>query len=477
MSIRYAPIPNPRTEADTNSELDAAFDDSDDEGIDESQPLHHPMLSSELNRSRRNDHLEEQSALTYDFDSPIRDYDQPPPGSPPPSIAFALPNSIGNTNGVVPMSTPSNIPRPPPSWWKRTAVALLPNYFVSRFKLDDAPHGSRHAMGGGIGNDGVFNNITAKPSTSGVRVQDGDNIYIVPEESSAIPPPSYASAQADAVPPYHTSTLLLPTIGGELTQGNIIVDALPTGTLFAFLWNALVSTTFQFIGFVLTWVMGTTHAARHGSRAGLGITLIQWGLALRARLDEAGSWSESTFATAKEADEYFQSTGHHNISSIEQPNVPSGSQADGFSWKGDVALTNPMATEWLSFLLMTAGWFLLLTSTLGFWRVKRWEKSILAPSNPSPDLPPPPMQGHARSLSEVDADTEMPWPSFLAPLLQRVGYHRWSHRRRDTRGVSGGAEVQEQIALSADPERSRRTREFFDRERAMQEELRSMGIV
>ncbi|KAI6152156.1 hypothetical protein BKA82DRAFT_4107874 [Pisolithus tinctorius] len=477
MSIRYAPVPNPRTEPDANAELDAAFDDSDDEAIDESHPLRRPTPSSELNQPQWNDHLQEQSALTYDFDSPIPDYDQPPPGSPPPPTAFALPNSIGNNNGTIPTFTPNDIPRTHPSWWKRATTSLLPNYLISRFRVDVSPRGSRPVMGGGTGNDGVFNNITAKPSTSGVRVQDGDDVYIVPEDSSAIPPPSYASAQADAVPPYHTSTLLLPSSDGPLTQGNIIVDALPTGTLFAFLWNALVSTTFQFIGFVLTWVMGTTHAARYGSRAGLGITLIQWGLALRSRLDEVGSWNQPTFATAKEADEYYQDTSRYNASSIEQPNAPSGSQTDDFSWKGDVALTSPMATEWLSFFLMTAGWFLLLTSTLGFWRVKRWEKSILAPSNPSPDLPPPPLQTHARSFSEVDADTEMPWPSFLAPMMQSIGSHRWSRRRRDARGVNGGAEVQEQIVLSTDPERARRTRDFLDRERAMHEELRSMGIV
>jgi hypothetical protein len=35
-------------------------------------------------------------------------------------------------------------------------------------------------------------------------------------------------------------------------------------------------------------------------------------------------------------------------------------------------------TEWLSFFLMTVGWFVLLTSILGFWRVKRWERGIVA---------------------------------------------------------------------------------------------------
>jgi hypothetical protein len=35
------------------------------------------------------------------------------------------------------------------------------------------------------------------------------------------------------------------------------------------------------------------------------------------------------------------------------------------------------ASEWLSFVLMTAGWFVLLTSLLSYWRVKRYERKIL----------------------------------------------------------------------------------------------------
>lgn len=41
-------------------------------------------------------------------------------------------------------------------------------------------------------------------------------------------------------------------------------------------------------------------------------------------------------------------------------------------------------TEWLAFLLMTVGWFVLLTSMLGFWRVKRWERGIRQASEPAP---------------------------------------------------------------------------------------------
>ncbi|KAF8556988.1 hypothetical protein OG21DRAFT_1400498, partial [Imleria badia] len=242
-------------------------------------------------------------------------------------------------------------------------------------------------MGGGENNDGVFSNVSAKPTAAGTRVQDGDSIYIVPEESSSSAPPSYAAAQADAAPPYHTSLVLLPPsaifdangLSGTPTQGSVIVDSLPTGTLFAFLWNTLVSTTFQFVGFVLTWVMHTTHAAKFGSRAGLGITLIQWGFALRARLDEVmnsgtGTWEDGTrltFASTKEAEDYYNTIalfGNGTVTATTtQPTVQGESQ-----WSSSL-LTGPIATEWLSFFLMTIGWFLLLTSSLGFWRVKRWE--------------------------------------------------------------------------------------------------------
>jgi len=42
--------------------------------------------------------------------------------------------------------------------------------------------------------------------------------------------------------------------------------------------------------------------------------------------------------------------------------------------------------EWISFLLMTVGWFLLLTSIIGFFRVKRFEMSIRASRAAPPAL-------------------------------------------------------------------------------------------
>ncbi|KAF8630334.1 hypothetical protein AX15_002984 [Amanita polypyramis BW_CC] len=208
----------------------------------------------------------------------------------------------------------------------------------------------------------------------------GDETFIVPEDSRNEIPPSYAAAQADAVPPYWDTVVHAPFAPDAM--GEMIIDSLPTGSLFSFLWNMLVSVSFQFVGFLLTYLLHTTHAARLGSRAGLGVTLIQYGFALRAHMDGAdgepvswGNWKP------------------------QQPTVPPGS-VGGNSYDPNYNATLPNAdnttteqagsmfadatTEWLSFFLMTIGWFILLTSILGFWRVKRWERGILASQHESP---------------------------------------------------------------------------------------------
>jgi hypothetical protein len=170
----------------------------------------------------------------------------------------------------------------------------------------------------------------------------------------------------------------------------MIIDHLPTGSVFSFLWNLLISISFQFVGFLLTYLLHTTHAARFGSRAGLGVTLIQYGFALRGRSEEdttgSGWWAGSgqygnegkddvpakpTFATKEEAEDYYRKLNITMINGMPSGTIP-GATMD------DLNIPNDATTDWLSFFLMTVGWFILLTSLLNFWRVKRWERNILA---------------------------------------------------------------------------------------------------
>ena len=47
-------------------------------------------------------------------------------------------------------------------------------------------------------------------------------------------------------------------------------------------------------------------------------------------------------------------------------------------WSDAIGTGTSSTTEWVSFLLMIVGWFVLLTSLLSYWRVSRWARSIRA---------------------------------------------------------------------------------------------------
>lgn len=155
------------------------------------------------------------------------------------------------------------------------------------------------------------------------------------------------------MPPYWETTIHAPSSAN--IPGEIIIDSIPTGSIFSFLWNMLVSISFQFVGFLLTYLLHTTHAAKLGSRAGLGITLIQYGFALRGKSsiaeDNQAEWTgwqkpddpAPTFATAAEAEAYYNNPN----STIDS--VISASPQEGAYILGDAA------SEWLSFVLMTVG--------------------------------------------------------------------------------------------------------------------------
>ena len=157
----------------------------------------------------------------------------------------------------------------------------------------------------------------------------------------------------------------------------MIIEGLPTGTLFSFLWNMLVSISFSFVGFLLTFLLHTTHAAKYGSRAGLGVTLIQYGFALRTRMEDLsdGSGYDSTngsnsegypgwrpadptlpkFATAAEADRYYK-THSPRIPRHEHHHLMHNGTSMGVS-PNDVYVSSfaDSTSEWLSFFLMTVG--------------------------------------------------------------------------------------------------------------------------
>jgi hypothetical protein len=86
---------------------------------------------------------------------------------------------------------------------------------------------------------------------------------------------SYMAASADAAPSYWDTIVHAPT--GVDLNGDMIIEELPTGSVLIFVLTTLISWFFQLPGFILSYLLHTTHAGRFGSQAGLALTLIQWG--------------------------------------------------------------------------------------------------------------------------------------------------------------------------------------------------------
>ncbi|KAG7096802.1 hypothetical protein E1B28_004211 [Marasmius oreades] len=476
MSNRYAPLPNPRSDLDAEHELEAAFDNSDDEDdLDVSET--HPLTSSTPSAPTHKTPTTARTTGTYDFENV--DYDYPPPGSPPPPSTRALPNNHGNTNGLVPtLDIDPSVHAPRRNWFQRTFTAVLPSRYAER--LGYTQHRLTGAIGGGSNNDGVFANVTAKPSRP-VTIQDGDETYIVPEDSRAEAPPSYSSAQADAVPPYWDTTVHAPF--SPDSSGEMIIDSLPTGSVFSFLWNMLLSVTFQFIGFLLAHLLHTTHAARLGARAGLGVTLIQYGFALRQRLEDRSPEAEAaweqwrsggfkpTYPSAPDAGNYYI-----NGTAVSLPGNSTISTTTITEEQAGILVADA-TTEWLSFFLMTIGWFILLTSLLGFWRVKRWERNILA--------------SQASNEDQTNRSTSQFERVFGFGALSRGDFFRQgfgfgtSTRRNQEEDIQARPETHaeaHEIALalnirSDDPDRERLIAQALANERRLQDDLRAAGLL
>lgn len=350
-SAEYAPLPNPRSVPDVEREMHEAFqlDDEDDDNHTESTPLTHGYHDLRGERPQ----ISITTPATYDFERDY-DYDYPPPGSPPDPSA-ARPNDYGNSNGVIP-SSPERPEPGRPSLFRRVVGALLPQHY-QRLPSDAASH---RAVGGGMENDGVFGNVMAKPGRTVEVVNEDGSVYMVPEEVQNQAPPvstprwrptlyadactkTYNEAQADAVPPYWETTIT----SSLDPNADMIVDDLPTGSWYLFAANVFISYFFQFIGFLFTYLLHTTHAAKFGSRVGLGLTLIQFGFQSRRRTDDdlseiasGSSWNATMAQTGADGE-------YHAIATTTLPN--------GTVIEVPLESLDLTSRDWVSFLLMTLG--------------------------------------------------------------------------------------------------------------------------
>lgn len=216
--------------------------------------------------------------------------------------------------------------------------------------------------GGGAANqnDGVFANITAKPEVDGPNNEDF--------------PPTYEEAAADQTPPYWETTIMTSGYGDE-----VFIEGLPVGSPINFVWNMVVSSAFQFVGFMLTYLLHTSHAAKQGSRAGLGFTLFQYGFYLQP------SVAGDATAPAKEFEPNQPNNYNVNAKTSGVGGSFSNNQGGGggasSSSSSSISIDSTDASGWISIFLMILGAILILKAVVDYMRARKMELVIQGPSH------------------------------------------------------------------------------------------------
>jgi hypothetical protein len=156
-----------------------------------------------------------------------------------------------------------------------------------------------------------------------------------------------------------------------MLSDEVYVDGLPVGSVFSFVWNGIISMSFQVVGFLLTYLLHTTHAAKNGSRAGLGITLVQYGFSMKGasnlRMSDPTSAPPDAFSGVP------MDPNAHDF----DPAAEAGNASGGFDQGANGGLGGIPTTDWFAYILMIVGWFILIRSTSDFLRARRHEQLVL----------------------------------------------------------------------------------------------------
>jgi hypothetical protein len=183
MTVRYTQLSSGGDES-SPAEMEAAFGESDDDAsdseVDEEHRLRRPLVASREQRQPQQPSgpVSAHASVQYDFER--IDYDCPPPGSPPRPSTMALPANaaFGNSNGVVPVF---------PSGSRMRTKRGIPSWLSRWLRLRGSTAAFQGTVGGGADNDGVFSNLSSKPTRAAPIGEDG--IHLVPEQSTSEAPP------------------------------------------------------------------------------------------------------------------------------------------------------------------------------------------------------------------------------------------------------------------------------------------------
>jgi hypothetical protein len=157
---------------------------------------------------------------------------------------------------------------------------------------------------------------------------------------------------------------------------------MPVGSVFSFLWNGMISMSFQVVGFLLTYLLHSTHAAKNGSRAGLGITLIQFGFYMKGSSDDAGA-----DGMGGSADAGYAAPPDPNSHDFDPSTVGSDGSGGVETGSGASTLVELLSSDWVAYGLMIVGWFIVIRAVTDFLKARRHEQ--LVRQSPDRGLPIP----------------------------------------------------------------------------------------
>jgi hypothetical protein len=135
----------------------------------------------------------------------------------------------------------------------------------------------------------------------------------------------------------------------------------------------MISMSFTLVGFLLTYLLHTTHAAKNGSRAGLGITLVQYGFYMRTGKGQAPTGG---------ADDAYTQPQDPNAHDFD-PGAVGGAAAAAMASSQTTAssatstVSGIASSEWLAYVLMIVGWFILIRAVGDFFKARRHEQLVL----------------------------------------------------------------------------------------------------
>lgn len=206
-------------------------------------------------------------------------------------------------------------------------------------------------------NDGVFSNLSAKPS---INNSDPITDHL----------PTYDEASHDPTPPYWETSVMS-------DYDEIYIDGIPVGNVLNFLWSLMVSILFQFLGFVITYLLHTSHAAKNGAQFGLGITIIN--LALYSLPIQLGANDiQSSFPKVEPLDPSSFETSNTHLVAVDSLDTYESTLTKANLENADKLIkSKPL----LSASLFIIGVIIIIKAAYDFYKVKRLEFSIMFPSN------------------------------------------------------------------------------------------------